>query len=352
MEKNVLTIFTGGTICTTVKDGKMSTDPSAAAALIDCYEHSDSPFKDCVYLEKGKMFGILSENMTTHKWNAIIEYFRNDVMPDIKNYDGIIVAHGTDTLAYSTALFSVLLKNIQIPVFFVSSNYSIMNEDGTLNKKANGNDNFRAAVECICKGIRPNVYATYKNSEDGRMYLHKGSNLIQCAIYSDNFYSADAIDITDGGNLPTGKADTGELLITKTAGKKLTDCVLKIDPYVGLNYKMFDLSKVKAVLHSTYHSGTACVVKTKDAPDYLSTNNSVLYLIDRCAEGNIPFYFSPSRKSSTQTVYDSVPFIENHVVNGQSARFYYGMTEELMYAKLVIAYSFGFSEAETEKLLG
>ncbi len=356
MSKKVLVIFTGGTICTTIENGIMSTDASATSALIELFKKSDSPCKKDVEFEKGKIFNILSENMTIKKWNEIIEYFQ-EILPTVSDFDGIIVAHGTDTLAYSTALFSLLLKGLSIPVFFVSSNNPILCENGTPNPKANGAENFRAAVECICKGISPDVYATYKNPEDNRMYLHKGENLIQCCIYDENFYSADALDITDIDKAEFNTAEKHDktsidcLPIMKIKGKKLEECILKITPYVGLNYDMIDQKKAKAILHGTYHSGTSCVVRTAENPDYSNNKGSILYFFDKCAEDNIPFYYSPSKTGAEHTVYASVPFIENHTCNGQRVRIHYGMTDELMYAKLLIAYSMSFTEKQIEEFM-
>ena len=351
MRKNILVIFTGGTICTSIQDGVMSTDASATSALMELFYKSDSAYKDCVTLKKGDFFNTLSENMTIDKWNVLIEHFQ-EITPSFSQYDGIIIAHGTDTLAYSCALFSLLLKGLSIPVIFVSSNNSILCEDGTPNPAANGADNFRAAIECICKGVAPDVYATYKNTEDSRMYLHKAEQLIQCAIYDDNFYSSGAIDISDIESVPFdtveaySKVSPDALPIMRMNGKRLTDCVLKVNPYVGLNYDVFNLQGVRAVLHGTYHSGTSCVMRTDESPSY--SRSSILYFFDKCASNNIPFYYSPSRTGAEHTVYASVPFIEAHQCNGQKIRFCYGQTDELMYAKLLIAYSTGLSESETE----
>ena len=185
MEKKIFVIYTGGTICTTIKNGQKSTDATAAAALIEFYKNSDSFCKDDVHLESGKQFNILSENMTVKNWNLMLETYRKNIGKD--NFDGVIFAHGTDTLAYSSALFSLLLANTEIPVFFVSSNKRLDHPE------ANGNDNFRCAVECICKCVPPNVYVPYKNISDGQMYIHLASRLKQCENYSDDFFSKGAV---------------------------------------------------------------------------------------------------------------------------------------------------------------
>ncbi len=346
-KKRIFVIFTGGTICTLIKNGVMDTDNKATSALIDFYKKSNSFCKDEIDFTEGESFHILSENMTVDCWNKLTLYFLNNI-EKLREYDGIIIAHGTDTLAYSTSLFSVLLKGFEIPVIFVSSNFSIMNEDGSENSQANGNINFKAAVECIYKGICSGVYATYKNPNDRRIYLHNGSHLIQCTIYDENFYSRDPLNITslDKLNLKDlwwrEKDNKNNMLILKLKDKALENCILKINPYVGLNYDLYNLEKVKAVLHGVYHSGTSCVVKNHKDAEY--DNSSVLYFFDKCAELNIPFYYSPSLTGDGCNVYASVPYIKNHTANGQKPIILYGDTEELVYAKLLVKYSLGIED--------
>ncbi len=350
MEKKISVIFTGGTICTTIKNGVMDTGDKAPMALIEFFKEFNPQLSESVHIDIEKNFGILSENMTADKWNEIAGYFAENI-EKFHECDGIIVAHGTDALAYTTSLFSVLLKGFKIPVVFVSSNRPIMLEDGNLNPDANGIENFTAAVECICHGIGRGIYATYKNPEDDRMYLHNGGHLIQCAIYDDNFYSRDAIDITEDKsveNLCLYKVcDNEKLIIMKIKEKKLENCILKINPYVGLNYDIFNLAGVRAVLHGTYHSGTACTEATGQNGD----KTSILYFFEKCAEQNIPFFYSPSLVEAGNAVYAGVPCIEHHIANNQKIKILYGETDELVYAKLIIAFSFGLTEEQLKQLL-
>ena len=345
MEKKISVIFTGGTICTTIKNGVMDTGETAPMALIEFFKELNPRLSNSVHIDTEKNFGILSENMTADKWNEIGRYFVENI-ERFQECDGIIVAHGTDTLAYTTSLFSVLLKGFKIPVIFVSSNRPIMLEDESLNPDANGIENFTAAVECICSGLEQGVYATYKNPEDGRMYLHNGGHLIQCAIYDENFYSRDAIDITEKKDVEGlclyKTCDSEKLLIMKLKEKKLEDCILKISPYVGLNYDVFSLDGVRAVLHGTYHSGTACITAIEQNED----KTSILYFFEKCAKQNIPFFYSPSLVEAGSVVYAGVPCIEHCTVNGQKIKILYGETDELVYAKLIIAFSFGLMEKQ------
>lgn len=341
----ILLVLSGGTICTSVheENGLKTRKISGGSDVLlkKYFYESDSKYKDAVTIETSENFGILSENMTVEKWNALLKFFREK--DNICDYDGIIIAHGTDTLAYSASMFSLTLKALNIPVFLVSSNLPL-SEEG-----ANGNANFKAAAELICKGIPANVYVTYKNINDGILYLHLGSRLRQCAGYDENFYSAGALavpektDSADDIALPEdwvkAKSDKYDGLISYKNLRPLTACVLKLSPYVGLDYDAFDLSKFKAVLHGTYHSGTVC--ENTQEYETCKSSSSVWKLIDKAA-GKCGIYVSPSDLSGE--IYDSVARLLKSGVC-----FFSGSTEETVYCKLLIAYSSGLSDTEEIK---
>ncbi len=325
--KKILLILVGGTICTELNEyGTLSISAGAGVKLIENFKSSDSPFKADVEIIPTENLFILSENMSISNWNLMLDTYRKYI--STQKFDGVIFAHGTDTLAFSTSLFSIILANTDIPVFFVSSNARLDSQ------RANGNDNFRYAVELICKGIEPNVYATYKNISDGRMYLHLGSRLKQCTNYSEDFFSEGAVDITEISDEVLNKIikshykEEKSPLININGDWHLKNCVLMITPYVGLDYDTFNYSKFSAILHGTYHSGTAC------SEPY---ENSVLHLIDLCEKekSDIDIYLAPSKNSGE--IYDTIRVIGSHRAN--KIKFLYGCTNEAAYAKLVLAYS-------------
>ncbi len=339
--KKILLILVGGTICTALNEhGTLSISEGAGVRLIENFKNSNSPFKDKVEITPTENLFILSENMSIPNWNLILDTYKKYI--NTENFDGVIFAHGTDTLAFSTSFFSLVLVNTDIPVFFVSSNARLDSE------RANGNDNFRYAVELICKGIEPNVYATYKNISDGRMYLHLGSRLKQCGNYSEDFFSQGAIDITEFSDQTlkeiTEKYPNKEKspLIDINGDWHLKNCVLMITPYVGLDYNSFNYSKYSAILHGTYHSGTAC------AEPY---ENSVLHLMNLCENesSDIDIYLSPSKNSGE--IYDTVRVIDSHEANQNKINFLYGCTNETAYAKLVLAYSIFKNKKDIENII-
>lgn len=330
----------GGTICTALNEsGTLTINAAAGAQLKTNFENSDSLFADKAEIVLSENLFILSENMTVEKWNMILDAYREYTAGD--NYDGVVFAHGTDTLAYSAALFSMILSNTKIPVFFVSSNARLESP------RANGNANFRAAIECICMGIAPNVYVTYKNVSDGQMYLHLASRITQCGNYSEDFYSVGAINIRGASQADYADcfkeieekypAENRGALINVGGDWHLSNCVLLIKPYVGLNYAAFDYSRFSAILHGTYHSGTACAEQTETASGY--GDNSVLRMIDLCSSDgvNADVYFSPSKLEGE--IYDTVRIIASHKSGENKVSFLYGCTDETAYAKLILAYS-------------
>ncbi len=336
----ILLILVGGTICCKLnKDGTKSIDENAGTLLTENFYNSNSVYANKVDIKLSENLNILSENMTIENLNEIIRVYRKEVANE--NFDGIIFAHGTDTLAYSAALFSMILSGTKIPVFFVSAN------DRLQSQKSNGDANFKCAVECICRKIPANVYAVYENVSDKQMYLHLASRLEQCKIYSEDFTSVGAINITDISNknykdifakinimYPPQKIKTG---IDIFADWTLSQCVLMIFPYVGINYESFNYDKYSAVLHGTYHSGTACCEKTKDNSHYSS--DSILAMIDACAKSKrkTDAFIAPAILKGE--IYETSDIIAKHEANGKKINFVYGYTMETTYAKLLLAYS-------------
>lgn len=337
--KNILLILVGGTICTSKDENSvLSVDENAGTLIKSNFINSDSPYAKKVNIDLTENLFILSENMTVEKWNILLNTYRKYTKD--KQYDGIIFAHGTDTLAYTASLFSMLLSGTKIPVFFVSSHRRLTVPT------ANGNDNFRYAAECIARGISPNVYVTYKNPSDKRMYLHLASRLEQCKNYTDDFYSKGMLNITE-------MCDENYTFYFKKIAKmyphekisspiniydnfELSECILPIEPYVGINYNSYNYSSFKAVLHRTYHSGTVCA----DGCD----ENSILHMINQCSSCGTDTYIAPSK--TWGDIYESVAVIKKSKIN-----FLYGSTFETAYAKLLIAYSVFESDREKKEYI-
>ncbi len=73
-------------------------------------------------IEAGVLFNILSENMTPSHWERIVEEVARLLR---KGYDGVVVAHGTDTMAYTAAALSFAFHaGLPVPVVLVGAQRS------------------------------------------------------------------------------------------------------------------------------------------------------------------------------------------------------------------------------------
>jgi len=310
--KNILLVLTGGTICCDLENGYRGLDTeNSKNKLIYNFKSSNSKCKNDVNFIVENPVNVLSENMNLDTWNILISYFKN---VDYKNYDGIIIAHGTDTLAYTSSLFATLLCGVSLPVIFVSAN-APLNDAST-----NGNDNFKYAVELIYNdNLQNGVWVAYKNISNGKMNLYDGGKVKQIADFSEDLYA-----INQEYCMP-------EMLIKKV--NKLRDNVMIAEPYVGLNYNNFDLSNIRVVIHGAYHSQTVETDSFKKFAKRCKDNNILILLI--------PFDVNKQEK------YSSVDGIlcENIIpINN--------MTKELAYCKSVVGCSLYENIDDLKRFIG
>ncbi len=334
----ILLVLTGGTICSFADEkGERESDTARAQTLIvQNFRNGTSLYRDpeAVAFDPVSPLDILSENMTVTHWNTLIGALKSY---DFSAYDGMIILHGTDTLAYTASLLSLLLAGIRIPIFLVSSQLPIYMED------ANGNDNFRCAVELIAGGISPNVYAVYRNDEGAgdkrisQMYLHYGAHLRQCANHSDNFYSLDMIPL-DGSVPALGASSAPAQDMLLYACPALSPCVLCITPYVGIDYSRFCLEGVRAVLHGTYHSSTMSVNPYGETKE--NAPESILYLKEKCDSHvpAIPLFIQPCNK-------DAYAYETTGIALRGGALPLFGTTPEMAYVKLLVGCALGLEGA-------
>ncbi len=76
---------------------------------------------DICNLETEILFKILSENMKPQYWQKIAKEVEKEANG---GSDGVIIAHGTDTMGYTSAALSFMLKDLSIPVVIVGSQRS------------------------------------------------------------------------------------------------------------------------------------------------------------------------------------------------------------------------------------
>ncbi|MDD5578486.1 MAG: asparaginase domain-containing protein [Methylobacter sp.] len=323
--KNILVVFTGGTIGSTATEGIINTTNTAQFKLIQQFQqhyknHQQIRFRIIQPLQ------ILSENLAPVAWNAIITAIES-ANPD--QYDGIIITHGTDTLSFTAAALSFYFNAINTPLLLVSSDYPLADPE------ANGLENFICAVEFILQKNQAGVFVPYRNQ--GQLtQLHKGTRLASSLQLSGDFFSVQGKSYMQFENrqftLFNSPAARSQTHIPQL-NANFSDRILMIKPYPGLNYANFILEHVDAVLHDLYHSGTAC------ASVEWGKNYSLREFIKRCKEQGIEVYLAPAIESNN-AYHSTRTLIE------EGARMIWDMSIESAYVKLMLAYGNFNNESE------
>lgn len=248
MTDKILVIALGGTIASVRNQSiTLGENPSK---VVECYKGGDVEF-DTI-----SPFAILSENITRDNWQALINCLEQT---DFEHYRGVIILHGSDTLAYTSSI---------IANAFFDKNIVLTASDKPIDEpNSNGIRNFCAAVEHI-KGGENGVFVSY----DG---IFKAS-CITSANINDRFF---ALESTVS---PTGKR--------KISNKN----VLIIKPYPEIDMSVFDFSNVDEILFEMYHSATvpkqiAEFCKNTDIPYHFVTHKSSADYITSSELKNIIF---------------------------------------------------------------
>ena len=201
------------------------------------------------------------------------------------------------------------------------------------------------------------MYVAYRNDETiknkltSTMYIHYGSHLLQCPSHSNSFYSADMKPIKTGEFFKGKESSSDNVLLYEC--NKLENCVLRIEPYVGIDYSRFSLKGVKVVLHHTYHSGTMAVNPYHKNPDLKEeqsieyTKDSIMYLKKRCDKRcpKTELYIELCSKENTY-LYETTGIVLRSKV-GTSWR----TTSEMAYIKLLIGSSLGYEGKELQEFV-
>ena len=326
----ILLIMTGGTICSRMTGTTLDSDTGYAVPLLVDRLKNDGFEAE---FEVVQIMNTLSENMTPRRYDLLLDYFRSLGARELSSYSGVIIAHGTDTLAYTSSLIAVALAGFELPVFIVSSNHTLDRPE------ANGHANFRAACELIKPRFGRGVYVPYRNS-DGIVYLHRGAQLMQCANFSSDFFSRDMLPFT---NTRPYESDCAEMPLIRM--KRPLGSVLMLTPYVGLDYSKISIDGIGAVLQRSYHSYTACVDRL---PDGSASEYSALGLLTRCNDAGIGFWLGgvPETEGLTSGTYSTTAELIQ-----AGARPVLALTDETAYAKLMVACSIGLGIDETDEFL-
>ena len=143
-KKRLLLLTTGGTIA--CQPGEEGLEPRSSRIMeqqIDRFrEYYDISVQDVMCLD--------SSNIRPEEWQQIARH----IFAQMAHYDGIVVSHGTDTMAYTASAVTFMLQSIPIPVVFTGSQLPLADPF------SDGPDNLRTAFAMAAAG-HPGVYVAF-----------------------------------------------------------------------------------------------------------------------------------------------------------------------------------------------
>lgn len=313
--KNILLVFTGGTIGSQCDNGVIDTDTQAGFKLIQLFRQGFAQQQEIAF-KTLQPLQILSENLHPQAWKNIIAAIEGE---DLRQFDGIIITHGTDTLAFSAALLAVYFQQLDIPLLLVSSDLPLDNP------QANGVKNFMCAVDFIRQQVATGIYVPYQNPGQ-TLHIHHAARLSCCLPLSSDFISVQSKHCMEYQH---GQFSILYQPATRVAAQTTLQAtfgrILLIRPYPGLDYSYVNLEGIDAVLHDLYHSGTACV------SEQWGDQHSLLAFSQRCRHSNIPLYLAPA-------LYSKDAYSSTRDLLAYGAQMLWNTSLETAYAKLLLAY--------------
>ena len=175
----ILIIYTGGTIGMVQKDS----DGSLVPVKFDQILEEVPELNRLGYKLSAVTFNppIDSSNMTIAIWSKIA----NTIKRNYQSYDGFVVLHGTDTMAYTASALSFMLENLDKPVVFTGSQLPV----GIL--RTDGKENLITSIEIAAAqkngmAIVPEVCVYFDNK------LFRGNRSIK--RHADHFSAFDSVN--------------------------------------------------------------------------------------------------------------------------------------------------------------
>ena len=115
----ILLLGTGGTIA--CLPGENGLAPSFHVQQLLQYIHTDTADIHC-----RDLFQLDSSNIQPEEWRTIASALRESIQD---GYNGIVITHGTDTLAYTASMLSFMLQGVQVPIVLTGAQHPIAYPD-------------------------------------------------------------------------------------------------------------------------------------------------------------------------------------------------------------------------------
>ena len=329
--KKILIIHTGGTI------GMVRTEngfaPKAGAIIEELNQIRDLNSPDMPLWDLIEFDPLLdSTNVRAEQWNAMAD----TIAENYDKYDGFVLLHGTDTLAYSASALSFMLEGLDKPVVFTGAQIPLCE------LRSDGRDNLITSMMIAADGVIREVSLCFgdavlrgnraiKYSADG-MVAFTSPNYSKLADAGINIeYNHACIDDYVKSSLHYSFFDTVRLKESRIA-------VIKVVP--GIQFDIFEPimgESLDGLVLETFGKG--------NIPNYDPALSRLITEASKCGTIVVVCTQCPAGTVSLGTYEAGSALVKAGAVSGGN------MTTEAAITKLTYLLSKGFTEDEIRRLM-
>jgi L-asparaginase len=226
-----------------------------------------------------------SSEMTPEIWLELAHL----VAANYNAYDGFVILHGTDTMAYTASALSFLLGNLQKPVVFTGSQLPM----GTI--RTDGKENLVTALEIAAakhnnQALVPEVSIFFQDKlfRGNRTTKYNAENFR--AFRSDNYPALAEAGLSIRYNYPYIRYNVNNepLIVSKTIDTRVG--LLKLFPGISQSFveAVLNAPGLRAVVLETFGSGNA-----PTSPWFINTvsravnNGTIILNVTQCIAGSV-----------------------------------------------------------------
>ncbi len=220
MKKHILLLTTGGTIASV--EGGQGLEPHRSGVMDreiqQLRTYYDITVRDVMCLD--------SSNIQPEQWQQIARV----IFESRRDFDGIVVSHGTDTMAYTASAVTFMLPGIDLPVVFTGSQLPL------LDVLSDGPDNLRTAFAMAASGY-PGVFLAFDRK------VMRGCRAVK--VRASGFSAFESVNARYAATVTNRGLDLDGSIVGDNAGQpQLLDSIsndvflLKLTP--GLSPRIFD----------------------------------------------------------------------------------------------------------------